>query len=102
MIPNARSRDRGKITKDPPWEAAARAKRQHTLTKLAEARRLWPLPSDEVSTDEIADRVRLSVKALYNHLGPRGLAQNAAGAVVRRKRRRVAWWLTVPHGVESE
>lgn len=55
---------------------AAERARQRTAPKLAEARPLWGLPSETISTAEIAKRVGLSVKALYQHLGRRGAAQD--------------------------
>lgn len=54
---------------------AAERARQRTAPKIAEARKLWGLPSDTISTDEISKRVGLSLRTLYLHLGRRGAAQ---------------------------
>lgn len=59
--------------------AAAEAKKRRTLAALPEARKLWPLPSTEMSSEEIAARVGLSVKTLYSYLGRRQVAQRRNG-----------------------
>ena len=53
-------------------EATKTAKRE---PRLAQARELWAKPSDEISVQEIAHRVGLSVATLYNHLEPRSRAR---------------------------
>ena len=64
--------------------AAERAKAR-SLAKLPEARPLWKLPTEEISSIEIGQRVGLSVKSLYKYLGRREVAQYAA---VRRAKRK--------------
>ena len=61
---------------------AAERARQRTAPKIAEARKLWGLPSDTISTDEISKRVGLSLRTLYLHLGRR---RPAGQAVAVRK-----------------
>lgn len=55
--------------------AASEAKKRRTLAKLPEARKLWGLPTEEIATEDIAERVGLSVKTLYTYLGRREVAQ---------------------------
>lgn len=66
--------------------AAAAAKRRLTAEKLKIAEPLWELPTEEISTDEISARSKLSVKTLYNELGPRSIAQvKRLRRIARRK-----------------
>jgi hypothetical protein len=67
--------------------AAAAAKRKRTAEKLKVAEPLWPLSTDEISTEEIARRSGLSVKTLYNDLGQRSLAQAKRLRSERRRSR---------------
>lgn len=56
-------------------KAAAERARARTLKKLPAARKLWPLPTERISTADIAAQVGLSVKTLYTELGRRSAAQ---------------------------
>ncbi|MBB2158013.1 hypothetical protein HLH33_17215 [Gluconacetobacter diazotrophicus] len=50
---------------------------------LAIARPLWPVPSDELTSQEIADKAGLTVASLIRYLGPRREAQR----IQERKRK---------------
>ena len=65
--------------------AAAEKAKARSLTKLPEARALWKLPTEEISSVEIGRRVGLSVKSLYKYLGRREVAQDAAKRRAKRK-----------------
>jgi hypothetical protein len=65
--------------------SAAEKAKARSLAKLPEARPLWGLPTEEISTVEIAKRTDLSVKTLYAYLGRREVAQYAAKRRAKRK-----------------
>ena len=81
----ARLQSRSKTTKIAGNVAAAEAKRRITAEKMKIAEPLWPLPSDEISTDEIAERSGLSVKTLYEYLRERSIAQRRRERSIKRK-----------------
>ncbi|GBQ32015.1 hypothetical protein AA13594_2249 [Gluconacetobacter azotocaptans DSM 13594] len=55
---------------------AAAARRQRAL---AIARPLWVLPTNEITSQEIATRAGVSIATLHNHLGGRRAAQRRQG-----------------------
>jgi hypothetical protein len=67
--------------------AATAAKKRLTAEKKKIAEPLWPLPTEDISSEEIAQRSGLSVKTLYNELGPRSIAQLKLVRSQRRKSR---------------
>jgi len=54
---------------------AAELARQRSAPKITEAKKLWGLPTKTISTRDIGLQVGLSVKTLYDYLGPRSEAQ---------------------------
>lgn len=68
-------------TEDGWQRGAARSmanRRSRNHGPLAVAEPLWRLSPDEISNAEIADRVGLTVRSLYNHFGRRGPCGQAA------------------------
>lgn len=56
-------------------QAAADAKRKRTLAGIVKIKALWGRPSDEYSTDLLVEMSGLSLKTVYQELGPRMEAQ---------------------------
>lgn len=75
----ARARDVGKAARD-AYSALLADRREKAL---AIACPLWPRPSDELTSQEIADKAGLTVASLIRYLGPRREAQR----VQKRKRK---------------
>ena len=60
-------------------QAAASAKRSRTMAKLPEARPLWrDARPDRLTSEQVAERVGLSVKTLYSELGRRPAVKKKA------------------------
>lgn len=74
-----RSEEARRRSRTSPAQKAAREVEANRIAKaIAEAEKLWPLPSSEITVKGIAAKVGVSVRTLYTKLSDRSTAQEEA------------------------